>query len=289
MGIQYNLTVLLNIHAGLEKLMVNAQRCMLMTKVTGEIHSDNMVAERPEWPEKGEIEFEDVNLKYRPNTEIVLNKLTFKVGSHEKIGIVGRTGSGKSTICISISRIVEILSGKITIDGVDISKVNLNHLRSRITVIPQDPVLFKGTLRYNLDPGNQIDPAYLEEVYKKTEMTIGLDKEIDEGGSNLSNGEKQLVCICRAIMRKCQVVILDEATSNIDVVTEERIQALLEIFLEDSTVITVAHRLNTIIKSDKVLVLSYGTVKEFDSPHNLMQDPESEFTKLLQELKKKDD
>jgi len=125
-------------------------------------------------------------------------------------------------------------------------------------------------LRYNLDPGNLIDPDYLEKVYKQTEMTIGLDKQIDEGGSNLSNGEKQLVCICRAIMRKCQVVILDEATSNIDVVTEERIQALLETFLEDSTVLTVAHRLNTIIKSDKVLVLNYGTVKEFDSPQNLM-------------------
>jgi len=228
-------------------------------------------------------------LKYRPTTEIVLNNLSFDVLPKEKIGIVGRTGSGKSTICISISRIVELLSGKILIDGIDISKVNLNHLRSRITVIPQDPILFKGTLRYNLDPGNMIDPAYLEKVYNQTEMTIGLDKEIDEGGSNLSNGEKQLVCICRAIMRKCQVVILDEATSNIDVVTEERIQALLETFLEDSTVLTVAHRLNTIIKSDKVLVLSYGTVKEYDSPHNLMQDPESEFTKLLQELKKKDD
>jgi len=228
-------------------------------------------------------------LKYRPTTEIVLYNLSFNVLPKEKIGIVGRTGSGKSTICISISRIVELLSGKILIDGIDISKVNLNHLRSRITVIPQDPILFKGTLRYNLDPGNMIDPAYLEKVYNQTEMTIGLDKEIDEGGSNLSNGEKQLVCICRAIMRKCQVVILDEATSNIDVVTEERIQALLETFLEDSTVLTVAHRLNTIIKSDKVLVLSYGTVKEYDSPHNLMQDPESEFTKLLQELKKKDD
>ena len=129
-------------------------------------------------------------MKYRPTTEIVLNNLSFNVNPKEKIGIVGRTGSGKSTICISISRIVELFFGKVLIDGVDISKVNLNHLRSRITVIPQDPVLFKGTLRYNLDPGNVIDPAYLEKVYKQTEMTIGLDKEIDEGGSNLSNGEK---------------------------------------------------------------------------------------------------
>jgi len=133
---------------------------------------------------------------------------------------VGRTGSGKSTICISISRIVELLSGKITIDGVDISQLNLNYLRSRITVIPQDPVLFKGTLKYNLDPGSEIDNDYLEKVYNETGMKFDLNMEIAENGSNLSNGEKQLVCICRAILRKCNVVILDEATSNIDVVTE---------------------------------------------------------------------
>lgn len=202
---------------------------------------------------------------------------------------MGRTGSGKSTICISISRIVELFSGKITIDGVDISKLNLNYLRSRITVIPQDPTLFKGTLRYNLDPANLIDPEYLEAVYRETEMKFDLDMEISENGSNLSTGEKQMVCICRAILRKCNVVILDEATSNIDVVTEEKIQALLEKYLKESTVLTVAHRLNTIINSDKVLVLSYGQVKEFDSPDTLMQNPNSEFYKLLEELKKKEE
>jgi ABC-type multidrug transport system fused ATPase/permease subunit len=141
--------------------------------------------------------------------------------------------------------------------------------------------LFKGTLKYNLDPGSTFDSDYLEKIYKQTELKLDLDMEIAENGSNLSTGEKQLVCICRAIMRKSQVVILDEATSNIDIVTEERIQSLLETFLVNSTVITVAHRLNTIIKSDKVLVLSYGKVKEFDSPQTLMQDPASEFTKLL--------
>jgi len=156
--------------------------------------------------------------------------------------------------------------------------LNLNYLRSRITVIPQDPILFKGTLRYNLDPAGIIDKAYLEKVYIETEMKLDLEMEIKEGGSNLSNGEKQLVCICRAILRKSSVVILDEATSNIDVVTEERIQALLETYLLDSTVITVAHRLNTIINSDKVLVLSYGKVKEYDSPNTLMQDANSEFS-----------
>ena len=113
-----------------------------------------MLPGRPEWPEQGEIEFSGVDLKYRDNLDIVLDNLSFKVQPKEKIGIVGRTGSGKSTICISISRIVEVCSGMITIDGQDISKLNLNYLRSRITVIPQDPILFKGTLRYNLDPGS---------------------------------------------------------------------------------------------------------------------------------------
>jgi ATP-binding cassette subfamily C (CFTR/MRP) protein 1 len=154
MGIQTNLTILLNIYSHIEKLMVSAQRCMLMTTVPQEIESEDTVATRPEWPEEGKIEFQGVNLKYRPTTEIVLNNLSFNVLPKEKIGIVGRTGSGKSTICISISRIVELFSGKIFIDGVDISKLNLNFLRSRITVIPQDPILFKGTLRYNLDPGS---------------------------------------------------------------------------------------------------------------------------------------
>lgn len=170
MGIQSALTILLNIQAEIEKLMVNAERCMILTKVEQERESDEMLKDRPEWPENGKIEFQNVDLKYRPTTEIVLDKLSFQVESQEKIGIVGRTGSGKSTICISISRIVELFSGKILIDGVDISQLNLNYLRSRITVIPQDPILFKGTLRQNLDPGSQIDPARLEMIFKQTEM-----------------------------------------------------------------------------------------------------------------------
>jgi len=132
----------------------------------------------------------------------VLDNLSFEVQPNEKIGIVGRTGSGKSTICISISRIVELLEGKILIDGIDISKLNLNYLRSRITVIPQDPILFKVTLKYNLDPGNTFKPDYLLDIFKQTELKYDLDMEIAENGSNLSSGEKQLICICRAILRK---------------------------------------------------------------------------------------
>jgi ABC-type multidrug transport system fused ATPase/permease subunit len=162
-------------------------------------------------------------LRYRPDTEIVLDDLSFEVRTNEKIGIVGRTGSGKSTICISISRIVEIFKGSILIDGVDISQLELNYLRKRITVIPQDPILFKGTIRYNLDPGDNLGTEQLLKAFTLTGLDYELDKEISENGSNLSSGEKQLICICRAILRESKVVILDEATSNIDIVTEQRI------------------------------------------------------------------
>lgn len=217
------------------------------------------------------IEFKEVELKYRPTTELVLRGLTFTVQPGEKIGIVGRTGAGKSTICLSISRIVELLAGKIVIDGVDISDIDLTHLRSKITVIPQDAAMFDGTLRFNLDPFSEaedseilrlLNEAGLEELLKRG----GLDLKIEEGGSNLSSGEKQLLCICRAILRKSKLVILDEATANIDIVTEQKIQELIQLEFKDATMLVIAHRLNTIMHSDKVLVLSFGKVLEFDSP-----------------------
>lgn len=153
--------------------------------------------------------------------------------------------------------------------------------------------MFKGTLRYNLDPGYQLDPKEMLEVLHKAELgelikKDGLEMNIEENGSNLSSGQKQLICICRAILRRSKVVILDEATSNIDVVTEQRIQFLLNTCMEGSTVITVAHRLNTIMKSEKILVLSYGEISEYDSPKNLMKNKKSEFAKLCAELKKSD-
>ena len=234
-----------------------------------------------------------MSLKYRPETPLVLKKLTFDVEKGNKIGIVGRTGAGKSTICLCLSRILEPTEGQIIVDGINISKLNLTDLRSRITVIPQDPIMFKGNLRYNLDPSKTIAEDEILQVLEKAQLgelikQDGLDLTIDENGSNLSSGEKQLICICRAVLRKSKVVILDEATSNIDVVTEQKIQFLLNNCLDGSTVLTVAHRLNTIMNSQKILVLSFGEISEYDSPQKLMQDKDSEFTKLLTELKKKD-
>ena len=193
-------------------------------------------------------------LKYRPDTEVVLDNLSFFVNPGEKIGVVGRTGAGKSTICLSMSRIVEIIEGKILIDNIDIRSVNLNYLRSKITVIPQDPTMFTGSLRFNLDPESKVDDERILQVLRAANLEsliqkdpLGIDQEISDGGSNLSSGEKQLICICRAILRTSRVVILDEATANIDVVTEQRIQELIKAEFKESTMITIAHRINTII------------------------------------------
>ena len=284
-----------------------------------------------DWPSRGAISFNEVELRYRHKMDLVLRKLSFDVHSGEKIGIVGRTGAGKSTISMALSRLVELSGGSITIDGIDIAKIGLNQLRQNITFIPQDPCLFTGSLRYNIDPfGNISDDeilqlaerAGLQEILKRrqtpemiqSKRTFGKKKKkgkkgksamdqlstaarhslekggvyfwITENGSNLSVGERQLVCFCRAILRKNRIVMLDEATANIDVVTECKIQELISSEFKYSTVLTIAHRLNTIINSDRILVLDAGQKVEFADPKTLIADESSRFYKLLQELKK---
>lgn len=276
--------------------MVSVQRLFQLKKVPQE-NAEGLNEEqlhhqtKGDWPYAGKVTFKNVSLKYRPKTEIVLKNLSFEVQPGEKIGVVGRTGAGKSTICLSMSRIMELHQGQILIDDVNINEVQLELLRRRVTVIPQDPTLFTGTLRFNLDPFDSVSDERIESLLKEagleelltrdqtskqddetTENANGLQMKISEQGANLSSGEKQLICICRAILRKNKIVILDEATANIDIVTEKKIQKLINEEFTDSTVITIAHRLNTIMASDKVLVLSYGQVKEYDSPANLQGD-----------------
>ena len=244
------------------------------------------------WPKKGNIEFRDFYLKYRPDTELVLKNLSFSITDNQKIGVVGRTGAGKSTLCLALCRIVEAHSGSIVIDGVDISQIGLEQLRDKITIIPQDPTLFNGTLRFNLDPQGIYSDQDLLELTSQAALDKliarddkGLDQLIEEHGQNLSSGEKQLLCICRAILKQNKVVLMDEATANIDIKTEQVIQRLIKEKFKDSTVITIAHRLNTIINSDKVLVLSKGEISEFDSPQNLLKDKSSEFYSYVNHLK----
>ncbi|NXX57592.1 MRP3 protein, partial [Scopus umbretta] len=230
-----------------------------------------------DWPSKGELEFVNYSVRYRKGLDLVLKGLNLKVHGGEKIGIVGRTGAGKSSMTLCLFRILEAVKGEIKIDGVRISEIGLHDLRSRLTIIPQDPVLFSGTLRMNLDPFNKYTD---EEIWKALELShlkrfvssqpSMLDYECSEGGENLSVGQRQLVCLARALLRKTRILILDEATAAIDLETDDLIQMTIRTQFEDCTVLTIAHRLNTIMDYTRVLVLDNGTIAEFDTPASLI-------------------
>uniref|UniRef100_A0A8C9NP64 ATP binding cassette subfamily C member 3 n=2 Tax=Serinus canaria TaxID=9135 RepID=A0A8C9NP64_SERCA len=229
------------------------------------------------WPSKGELEFVNYSVRYRKGLDLVLKDLNLQVHGGEKIGIVGRTGAGKSSMTLCLFRILEAVKGEIKIDGVKISEIGLHDLRSRLTIIPQDPVLFSGTLRMNLDPFNKYSD---EEIWKALELShlkrfvsnqpSMLDYECSEGGENLSVGQRQLVCLARALLRKTRILILDEATAAIDLETDDLIQMTIRTQFVDCTVLTIAHRLNTIMDYTRVLVLDNGTIAEFDTPANLI-------------------
>ena len=228
------------------------------------------------FPQTGKVQFDNFSVKYRPDTKIVLKNLTFTINSGEKIGIVGRTGSGKSTLCLCLFRILEPTFGRILIDDVDITKIGLSLLREIITVIPQDPTLIEGTLRENLDPaGNFTDEDMIFNMnliglaYLLT--NDGLDFEVKEDGRNLSTGEKQLICMVRAILRKSKIIIMDEATSSVDYNTEQLIQKTILNNLKGSTIITIAHRIKTIINYDRILVFEQGEIIEQGTPNDLIE------------------
>ncbi|XP_037884221.1 multidrug resistance-associated protein 1 isoform X14 [Glossina fuscipes] len=236
------------------------------------------------WPNEGRVVFENFKVRYREGLDLVLKGISFTINGGEKVGIVGRTGAGKSSLTLSLFRIIEAAGGRILIDDVDISTLGLHTLRSRLTIIPQDPVLFSGSLRINLDP---FEVKKDEEIWKALELShlkvfvktlpAGLNHEISEGGENLSVGQRQLVCLARALLRKTKVLILDEATAAVDLETDDLIQKTIRTEFKDCTVLTIAHRLNTIMDSDKVIVLDKGEVTEFDSPVNLLENPYSAF------------
>ncbi|KAG1471789.1 hypothetical protein G6F56_001926 [Rhizopus delemar] len=231
----------------------------------------------PQWPENGSVEVKDLVMQYAPENPAVLRNVSFKVKPREKIGIVGRTGSGKSTLALSLFRFMEPTSGTIHIDGVDIHKIGLNLLRSRLTIIPQDPVLFSGTLRSNLDPFNQHDDAELWASLKRAhlideggENDIALDSVVTENGSNWSQGQRQLIALARALVKKSALIILDEATSSVDFDTDHKIQETIRTEFEDSALLCIAHRIRTVADYDRILVLDHGEVKEYDTPYTLM-------------------
>lgn len=240
------------------------------------------------WPNSGKCEFENMSMQYFPDEPSVLKNLTFTVNAREKIGVVGRTGAGKSSIIGALFRMTEC-SGVIRIDGIDTKSIGLHDLRKKISIIPQDPILFSGTVRRNLDPFHECSDEKLwkalEAVQLKdviTGLQGCLEADLQEGGGNFSVGQRQLICLARAILRDNRILVLDEATANVDPKTDALIQQTIRQVFVDCTIITIAHRLNTIMDCDRVLVLDAGEVMEFDVPYTLLNDPNSHFYSMAQ-------
>ncbi|KAJ2020456.1 ABC transporter C member 13 [Coemansia sp. S680] len=269
-----------------------------------------------DWPAQGAIEFKDYSMSYRSELGTVLNQLSFTINSKEKVGIVGRTGAGKSSLTYALLRLVEPATGSIFIDGIDISTIGLHTLRSNISVVPQDPVLFEGTIRDNLDPKREYTDAQVWEAIEKAKVGhlltaptgtfdssaqpnghslvrnplgkwvsgTGLDKWVSPNGTNFSVGERQLLSLCRALLWQRPILIMDEATANIDSATDQVIQAVIREEFNDKTVLTIAHRLNTVMSCDRILVLDAGKVQEFDSPSELLSR-DGHFSRLVESMK----
>ncbi|XP_038063723.1 multidrug resistance-associated protein 1-like [Patiria miniata] len=273
------LTWLVHVTCDLEANIVAVERITEYTRVKTEataIVEDN----RPDknWPARGRVEMDDYCVRYRDGLDLALRQISCVFKAKEKIGIVGRTGAGKSSLTLSLFRILEAAGGSIRIDDVDISTIGLHDLRSRITIIPQDPVLFAGTLRMNLDPFGQYSDEALWDALRHSHLhafvsrlSEKLEYECTEGGDNLSLGQRQLICLARALLRKTKILVLDEATAAVDLETDDLIQATIRTEFADCTVITIAHRLNTIMDSTRILVLDGGEIAEFDEPTQLLQ------------------
>ena len=272
----------------LTELLISLERCDSYTKVIQEkypkteedkslqIFTSKSNEKIKSFISKGKINFINYSVKYRPDTPLILKNINLEIKPGEKIGVVGRTGSGKSTMLLCLFRILEANQGKILIDDIDISKVGLEILRQSLTIIPQEPILLEGNIRDNVDPSKTFNDKEILKLLN--EVGLGdfmadksLDYRIEENGTNISVGEKQLICIARAMLKKTKIILMDEATANIDYRTEAALKKNIHEDMEESTVMTIAHRIKTIINYDKILVLREGEIEEFDTPQNLIE------------------
>uniref|UniRef100_A0A673JJL0 Cystic fibrosis transmembrane conductance regulator n=1 Tax=Sinocyclocheilus rhinocerous TaxID=307959 RepID=A0A673JJL0_9TELE len=278
--------------AEVENLMTSVERVVEYTELESEAPWETQKRPPPDWPNRGLITFDRVNFSYSSDGPVVLKNISAMFRPREKVGIVGRTGAGKSSLISALFRLMEP-EGKILVDGVLTSEIGLHDLRQKMSIIPQDPVLFTGTMRKNLDPFSQHSDHdlwnALKEVQLKAaveELPAKLETELAESGSNFSVGQRQLVCLARAILRKNRILIIDEATANVDPRTDELIQKTIRAKFKECTVLTIAHRLNTIIDSDRILVLDAGRIHEYDAPHVLLQNQNGIFYKMVQQTGK---
>ncbi|XP_049404228.1 putative ABC transporter C family member 15 [Solanum stenotomum] len=275
-----------------ENKMISVERILQFSDVPSEAP---LIIEKsrpkPDWPLKGRIEIKDLHVQYSPDLPRVLKGITCTFPEGKKIGVVGRTGSGKSTLIQALFRVVEPSEGCILIDGIDISKIGLQDLRSKLSIIPQDPILFQGTIRTNLDPLQQHTDQDIWEVLQKCHLADIvkqdlrlLDAPVAEDGENLSVGQRQIVCLARVLLQKRRILVLDEATASVDTETDNVIQKTIREETNGCTVITVAHRIPTVIDNDLVLVLGEGNILEFDTPNQLLKNSSSAFSNLVAEF-----
>ncbi|KAM4617911.1 ATP-binding cassette sub-family C member 8 isoform 2-T2 [Discoglossus pictus] len=241
------------------------------------------------WPENGEIQIQNLSVRYDSTLKPVLKHVNAHISPGQKIGICGRTGSGKSSFSLAFFRMVDTFQGRIIIDGIDIAKLPLQTLRSRLSIILQDPILFSGSIRFNLDPENKCTDSMLWEALEIAQLKHvvkalpgGLDASVTEGGENFSVGQRQLFCLARAFVRKSSILIMDEATASIDMATENILQKVVMTAFDDRTVVTIAHRVHTILNADLVIVMKRGAIMEYDKPEVLLEKEDSMFASYVQ-------
>ncbi|KAM9802671.1 ATP-binding cassette sub-family C member 4-like isoform 1-T1 [Syngnathus typhle] len=275
--------------AEIENMMTSVERVVEYAELKSEAPWETDTKPPPDWPKRGSITFDSVNFSYSASEPLVLKDLTVVFKSKEKVGIVGRTGAGKSSLISALFRLAEP-EGKITIDGFRTSDIGLHTLRQKISIIPQDPVLFTGTMRKNLDPLSQHTDEDLWNALREVQMKAAVEELpnkmetlLTESGSNFSMGQRQLLCLARAILRKNRILVLDEATANVDPRTDSLIQKTIRGKFQECTVLTIAHRLNTIIDCDRILVLDASKIHEYDEPYVLLQNHRGLFYQMVQQ------
>ncbi|KAF0697304.1 Aste57867_11998 [Aphanomyces stellatus] len=288
LSIPSNLAFLVNIWARMETSMISPERLDEYIHIQREGVRDGAPAQA--WPSAGQVVFDNVSFRYKENDPLVLKNVNFNVRGGEKIGIVGRTGAGKSSLMMALFRMNEVATGSIKIDGVNIASIGLKALRSSLAIIPQNPVLFKGTLRNYLDPFDEYTDSQLWDALHKVKLTERLASveekllgPVEENGENFSVGERQMLCMARALLRQAKIVVLDEATAAIDHETDQNLQRVIRTEFATSTVLTIAHRLDTVLDCDRIMVFNFGELAQCDTPKALVSQGDGIFFELVTE------